>query len=460
MTSNKRGRATSLVSLAMTAALALGATACSPDAILEVEDPDIINPSNVQSPAGAEAVRLGALSRFVGATSGATGQDESLWLLGGLFADEWINGDSYIARQEIDQRVVTWENNFLTAANRQLHRTRLAAQQAVELLRTYNTTAPGWHVGEMFMVQAYTIAIMAEHLCDGMIISNVVEGREQYGTPMTTQAAFEQALALANEGLAAVTGSTANDVRVRHALALVKGRILLNLNRHSEAATAVAGVPTNYGYTHRHSQTTWSTVFWMLNKNARRYSVGNNEGTNGLNFATAGDPRVPVCQGNDTACRTISVTNPVRDDLGSPFHVLMTWPNREDPINIMQGVDARMIEAEAQLKAGSFTTALATLNAARATKAGLAPLTDPGNETARVSLVFRERAFWQFSRGYRTGDLRRLIRQYGRPQTQVFPVGSWHKGGSYGTDVDFPVPQAEQNNPELGLGNSCMSRGA
>lgn len=456
MTSHKRGRATSLVSLAMTAALALGATACSPDDILLVEDPDIINPSNVQSPAGAEAIRLGALSRFVGATSGA----ESLWLLGGLFSDEWINGDSFIARQEIDQRTVTLENGFLTDANRQLHRTRLAAQQAVELIREYNMEAPGWHVGEMLMVQAYTINIMAEHLCDGLILSNVVEGREQYGTPMTTQAAFEQALGLANEGLAAVTGSTSNDVRVRHALALVKGRILLNLNRHGEAATAVAGVPTNYAYTHRHSQTTWSNTFWTWNKNSRRYSVGNNEGTNGLNFATAGDPRVPVCVGNDTACRAIGVTRSVRDDLGSPFHVLMTWPEREDPIAIMQGVDARMIEAEAQHKAGNFNAALATLNAARATKAGLAPLTDPGSDAARLGLVFRERAFWQYSRGYRTGDLRRLVRQYGRTQNQVFPIGSWHKGGTYGTDVDFPIPQAEQNNPELGLGNSCMSRGA
>ena len=456
MTSNKRGRATSLMSLALITGLAAFSVSCAPGDLLTIEDPDIINPSNVQSPAGAEAVRLGALSRFLGATSGG----ESYFLLGGLFADEWINGDSFIARQEIDQRVITLENLFLTNANRQLHRTRLAAQQAVELIRTYNVSAPGWHVGEMFMIQAYTIAIMAEHLCDGLIISNVVEGREDYGTPITTQAAFEQALGLANEGLAAVTGSTANDVRVRNALALVKGRILLNLNRHAEAATAVTGVPTNYALTHRHSQTTWSNTFWTWNKNARRYSVGNNEGGNGLNFATAGDPRVPVCLGNDTACRAIGVTRSVRDDLGSPFHVLMTWPNREDPINIMQGVDARMIEAEAQLKAGSFTTALATLNAARATRAGLAPLTDPGNEAARVSLVFRERAFWQFSRGYRTGDMRRLIRQYSRPQTQVFPVGGWHKGGTYGTDVDFPVPQAEQNNPNLGAGQSCISRGA
>lgn len=457
MTIYRKGRATFLVSLAITASLTLFTASCSPDDILDVEDPDIINPSNVQSPAGADAVRLGALSRFNGATSG----DESLFLLGGLFSDEWINGDSFIARQEIDQRVITIENNFLTNANRQLHRTRLAAQQAVALLREYSPTAPGWQVGEMLMIQAYTLNLMGEHMCDGLIISDVVEGREEYGEPITTAAAFERALGLANEGLTTVTGSTSNDLRVRHALALTKGRIFTNLNRHSEAATAVAGIPTSYQYVHYHYQTTWSNAFWSWNKNSRRYSVSDHEGTNGLDFASAKDPRVTVCAGNDAACKAIGVTRTVRDDLTGPFMVLMTWPNREDPIAIMQGVDARMIEAEAQLKAGQAATALATLNAARTTVAGLAPLTDAGTADARLKQLFRERAFWQYSRGYRTGDLRRLIRQYGQTQAAVFPTGTWHKGGNYGTDVDMPVPQAEQNNPNLGITlQTCMSRGA
>lgn len=430
-------------------------TACAPDEILDVEDPDIINPSNVQSAAGAEAVRLGALSRFNGATSG----DESLWFLGGLFTDEWVNGDSFIARQEVDQRVITVENNFVRDANRQLHRARLSSKQAIELLREYNPTAPGWHVGEMFMVQAYMINILAEHFCDGLIISNVEEGREEYGSPITTQAAFEQALTLVNEGLVSVTGSTASDARVRGALALVKGRILTNLNRHAEAAAAVSGVATTYQYLNYQGQTTWSNAFWTWHINSRRYSVGDSEGTNGLDFASAKDPRVPVCTGGDAACKTIGVTRADRDDLTRPFHVLMTWPTREGSIAIMQGVDARMIEAEAQLKAGNPGAALATLNAARAAK-GLAPLADAGTAEARLSQLFRERAFWQYGRGYRTGDLRRLIRQYGRTQAAVFPVGAWHKGGNYGTDVDMPVPQAEQNNPQLGLGKSCMARGA
>ena len=105
---------------------ALSAVGCrSTNEILSVTDPDIINPGNVASAAGANAVRLGALARLNAATSGV----ESLFLLGGLFADEWNNGDSFIARQEIDQRVITIENNFLTNANRNMHRARLSADQ-------------------------------------------------------------------------------------------------------------------------------------------------------------------------------------------------------------------------------------------------------------------------------------------------------------------------------------------
>src|SRR5688572_24223880 len=85
---------------AVIALATLPAAACrSTDEILSVTDPDIINPSDVSSAAGANAVRLGALARFTVATTGG----ESLFLLGGLFSDEWNNGDSFIYRQEIDQ---------------------------------------------------------------------------------------------------------------------------------------------------------------------------------------------------------------------------------------------------------------------------------------------------------------------------------------------------------------------
>jgi len=167
-----------------------------------------------------------------------------------------------------------------------------------------------------------------------------------------------------------------------------------------------------------------------------------------------------VCEGGDDACNAIGVTKNVRDDLTSPIYILMLWPLRGDPVPIMQGVDARMIEAEARLAAGDAAGALAVLNAARDTE-GMDPLTDAGTPAARLAQLFREQAFWEFGRGYRMGNLRRLVRQYGMDQSQVFPVGAWHKGGNYGTDVNMPVPQAEENNPNLGIREeTCMNRGA
>ena len=437
-------------------AIVSGPFACSSDSFLGIEDPDIINPSNVQSSAGANAVRLGALARLNSATSGG----ESLLLLGGLFTDEWINGDSFIGRQEVDQRTITVQNSFVTDATRSLHRARLAAQQGLELLEEFNPTAPGWQSAEMYFVQAYIENLAAEHFCNGLVFSTVIDGAEVYGSPITTTEAFTRALAHADSGLARVTGTTNDDNRVRNALKVVRGRIQLNLNQPADAALSVAGVPTNFTYNMLHSQTTNSNQIWNFNNLAWRYSVGNSEGTNGVNFATAADPRVPVCIGGDVTCRNNGVTRTTRDDLTAPLHVQLVFPIRESSVALTSGIEARMIEAEAQLRASNTAGALATLNAARTTVTGLVALTDAGSADARINQLFRERAIWLFGRGYRLGDMRRLVRQYNRAATSVFPVGTWHKGGNYGTDVNFPVPQAEQNNPNLPAGQTCIDRNA
>jgi hypothetical protein len=446
-------RARSVVALA-TVALALGS--CEPTEFLDVTDPDIINPSDVTSAAGANAVRQGALARLNTATSGG----ESLFLLGGLFADEWNNGDSFIARQEIDQRVITIQNSFLTDANRALHRARLAARQAIDLLQEFNPTGPAADLAEMYFVQAYVENMIAEHYCNGIVFSTVVDGVEEYGEPMTTTAVFERALAHADSGLRLITGSTAADVRVRNALQITRGRILLNLNRPADAATAVTGVPTNFVYQMFHAITATSNQMWNFNNLARRYSVSTGEGTNGLDFATANDPRLPVCQGGDAACRAIGVTQTTRDDLSRPYYVQRIWPARETSVTIAGGIEARLIEAEAQLRAQNFTGSLGTLNAARTTVTGLTPLTAATTDAARVDQLFRERAFWFFSTGHRVGDLRRLVKQYSRGANSVFPVGAWHKGGNYGVDVNIPVPMAEQNNPNVGGAQTCIDRNA
>ncbi|MBW3630738.1 MAG: hypothetical protein KY464_15780, partial [Gemmatimonadetes bacterium] len=88
--------------LALAASLPLAA--CETDEVLSVTDPDIINPEELQTAEGAEGLRLGALSRFIGTTSGTNSAPpsgtffETLFVWSGLLADEWQTGDTFAQR--------------------------------------------------------------------------------------------------------------------------------------------------------------------------------------------------------------------------------------------------------------------------------------------------------------------------------------------------------------------------
>jgi hypothetical protein len=124
------------------------------------------------------------------------------------------------------------------------------------------------------------------------------------------------------------------------------------------------------------------------------------------------------------------------------------WPARSDPVPLLSGVDARLIEAEAKLQANDIAGMTAILNSLRAAPHVLGALTSPvmsalaapATKDAAVTLYFRETAFWQFSRGTRLPNLRRLVRQYGRTQDKVFPTGQFFKGQTYQNDVNFRSP--------------------
>jgi len=149
----------------------------------------------------------------------------------------------------------------------------------------------------------------------------------------------------------------------------------------------------------------------------------------------------------------------IRNSAGEPtprggqdggIHFTQTvFPLAGSPIPLATGVEARMIQAEAALKSGDATAYLARMNDARTTIASLTPLADPGSTTAREDLLFRERAFWFWGTAHRLGDLRRLVKDYKRAATSVYPNGPYFKGGAYGTDVVLIPAQAERNNPDF-----------
>jgi hypothetical protein len=455
---------------AMSGALvALVAAGCSSltDSLLQAHDPDNIPPSATQSAAGAEGLRLGALYRLVTTTAGA----ESAWLYGGYLTDEWKSGDSFTERNSADRRAVPQKDVINDSTYREIHRARLAAEQAITALNTYKATANGER-GEMYFVHAYTLLLLAENYCNGQALGSYDDnGVLQYGHRITNDSIYTLAVADADAGIA-VIGTPNDDVGAQalNALRITKGRALMNLKRYAEASAAVAAVPTDFVYNVTFKESSIINDIWELNIGEARYVVGDSAdaaGTlpNALPFASADDPRVPTEAGGRAF------------DSVTPWVGQLVWstigPNfgDEEPVAVVNGLDARLMQAEAKLAAGDVAGWLGILNALRAgpTKVSesvsiggpidptLDPLVDPGTPAARLSLQFREKAFWTFARGERLGDLRRLIRQYGRAPETVFPTGTFFKGGPYGTDVNLPTPQSELNNPNY---PGCIDRNA
>jgi len=458
------------------AALVPALVACSEvtDNLLEATDPDIISPENAQSAEGARALYNGALSRLRLIASGVGGEG-STWLFGGLLADEWSTSSTFVQNDETDLRAIQINNGTVNTMFRQLARARTSATEAIRTMKKFREEETR-QIAELYFVRAFAEMQMASDFCNGIPLS----GQDSTGAIIYDEArpiayVFQAAIASADSGLALV-GTTATDsasVTVRNALRMTKARAQVGLGQIAEAATTVNGIPTSFAYNITYSLVTGDNTLWAQPRSSRRYTVGDSlEGRshnlfvkNAIPFFRAADARVPVAytvanNGRDT---TIS-----QDGL-TPSRTTTLW-QRSTTTPAVSGLDARLIEAEARLKANDIPGMMTILNALRATPPRLGevqptatqlpPLAPPATQDAAINLLFREKAFWTFGRGQRLGDLRRLIRQYNRTQDNVFPVGQHYRGGTYGPDVNLPVPQSEENNPELGGKPACIDRNA
>ena len=454
----------------------LGACSDVKDTLLEAVDPDIIPPVAANSAEGALALYFGALGRLKTITSG-TGGEGSTWLFGGLLADEWSTSSTFVQNDETDQRSIQLNNSTVTTMFRQLARARTSSNEAIRYMYIWRETETT-RIAELYFVRAFAEMQMASDYCNGTPLSSQDStGALIFDIPRPNAYVYEAAIASADSGLALIpaTATGAPELLVRRSLLVTKARALLGLDKVAEAAALVpaSAVPTSFTYDLTYATSSGDITLWAQPRSSRRYTVGDSlEGRgrnllvkNAVPFFSAKDPRVPA---------TYTVTNNGKDTTISqdgliPSRTTTLW-GRSTTVSAVNGLDARLIEAEALLRANNFAGMTAILNALRTSPpklgditpsfTGIAPLVAPTTRDAAINLYFREKAFWQYGRGYRLGDLRRLIRQYGRTQDQVFPVGQLYRGGNYGTDVNLPVPQAEENNPELGGKSACIDRNA
>src|SRR5438132_13807221 len=146
----------------------LPALACT-DTLLNVTDPDIILGAN--SASSAIGLSNGAVLRLAQAVSGTQGPD-ALFVFGGLLTDEWRSGDTFIQRNNQDQRIWDPTNTFNAGPFRNLNRVRTQARAAIDGLRAYSPT-PLTNVGRMFALTAYVEVLLGEHYCNGIPLDSV-----------------------------------------------------------------------------------------------------------------------------------------------------------------------------------------------------------------------------------------------------------------------------------------------
>src|SRR5216110_2431977 len=149
----------SLALLALAAALG----GCKAD-ILGATDPDII--LEVNSASGALALKNGVLLRLAQAVNGVQGPD-ALFVFAGLVTDEWRSGDTFVQRNNQDQRIWDPTNTFNADPYRRLNRVRVEGSAAIDAIRQYLPSDSTYLVGRMFALTAYVNTLIGEHYCNG-----------------------------------------------------------------------------------------------------------------------------------------------------------------------------------------------------------------------------------------------------------------------------------------------------
>lgn len=436
------------------------ATACSNlSSVLDVPNPTGVSTvDDLQDLAGVEARFNNAKSSLFYTLVGFNG----LMLVSGRLADEFVTGEpsSAVGLQNIDARrtVGSGVPGAFPESGDNLVSSLLVARSELLLvipaLRAKEPVTEQRKVGEAYALVGYIETLLAEDYCAGVPLSYAkLGGGIVYEHPVSTDSLFAIAAAHFDSAFAAAHEDASIASLARVGLA----RAEMGRGHLTEAAAAAADVPTNFAYQiiTPGNFGNFSPNFYRLglpDAGCSLFNIGDREGSNGLPFVSGHDPRLVTDTTIGSTCSRL-----VGEAGAAPWYYPVRVGNPSTTLPFATGVEARLAEAEAALKSGQISTWKNDLNTLRADapatflqlNTSIAPLQDDSTTNAgtdaRVDVMFRERAFWLFGMGIRLGDMRRLLRQYGRSANTVYPTGVYEEGAvpqltTYGDDVSLTLP--------------------
>ena len=417
--------------------LAASAAACGLlDKGLTVTAPDRIVTSDLEQPENAGLLLEGAVGNFECAL-------KDYIVAGGLMSGELMDATETAARWDFDKRNVQPQTTTYSEGGcgglgiyTPISTARFTADNILGLLQGWtDEQVPNRTdlIAKAATYAAYSRVLLGEAFCSAAIDTSA---------ELTSNEIFAQAED--KFGTAIQAAQDAGDADILNMALVGRARARLDQGKLDDAAADAAQVPAGFVVeaTSDLSQGYRQNLVVAQNNNGHSVSIPpayRNDSLDAGGGSSVPDTRVPV--------------EPVLDDSGNvkpaadkatPLYVQTKYADASSPIPVASYIEAQLIVAED--KGG--TDAVNIINALRAS-ASLPAYQGPTDAASITALIAQERARWLFLEGQHLYDLRRLnltpLPAPGTPYSIVFT-----KGGTYGSQVCFPLPDIERlNNPNL-----------
>lgn len=417
-------RRVSLKAMLLVPVMLLALAACDMmDRLLEVEHPGRIDAGVFDDPENARMMVAGVVADFECAFAHYI---NSAGLLGMELHDSQLTAAQWDFDRRTLERAGGWYATS-TCAGRigtytPLATARWAADDAIRKLQEWTDAEVAGDRRRLLATAAaysgYAHVLMGEGFCSMAF---------DMGPEVMPAQVFERAMERFD--LAIQEGQAVGDSDIVHMSGLGRARALLNLGRTAEAAQYAAQIFVDYEKFALYSPLSGRSENQVVAMNVRNRQTSIFDAYRDLTIEGVPDPRVPVFNTGAIA----------------PDQETIQWQQRKytsnaDPIRLASWTEAQLIIAEHE----GGQTAVNIINDLHA-RVGLPPIqaSEP-DEILDWIVTTRAREF--FLESHHLGDVRRydlpLIPAPGAP----YPI----KGGYYGDQRCFPLPDAEtRNNPNI-----------
>jgi len=395
---------------------------------LEVQSPSTIPAAGLEVPANAGLLVNGAIGDFECAAGAYA-------VMSGLITDELIDATQTADRYPYELRTMLSSDRRYAVNDciglgvyTPLQTARFAAANILSLLN-------GWTVAQVpardsliataSAYEGYSLVLLGEGFCT-MVVSGLDANRHiVYGGEIARDSVFT--LAVAAFGDAITKGQAVGNSDIVNMAHVGRARAYLDLGQPALARADGQLVPAAYlkvvsasGINSRRNNRVWQ----------ENSATSDNTSLDAVYRAMA-DPRVPFADKGKNSVTGIHLYRQLKD------------PSVSTSIRLASGDEARLINAEASIRTGTFGAADSIINSFRA-RGGQGAITSPDSATASDSL-FDQRRRELFLEGQHLFDLVRFGKTPG-PAAGTPYAG----GGVYGSQLCLPLPDVEkQNNPNF-----------